>query len=237
MLPESLYDDITVFCRANSDPALVLKYSRYFKEGYDAYGVAYPLLLDKVRSILANPEVNLDLVLKTSRLLIPGTKYEEPGFAMMMVKALKKQYTRETFLEIGHWFDIGIRNWAHTDALCSEILSVFLQKFIPYGEMESWKNGKNKFQRRAVPVSLIKLMKQTRQVIEYVDFVEPLMMDPEREVHQGVGWFLREAWKIQPQPVEAFLLRYKNTAPRLIFQYATEKMRPDEKERFRRDKK
>jgi len=95
----------------------------------------------------------------------------------------------------------------------------------------------NKFQRRAVPVSLIKLMKETGKVVEYVDFIESLMMDPEREVHQGVGWFLREAWKIDPLPVEEFLLKYKETAPRLIFQYATEKMTPAGKERFRRTKK
>jgi len=59
-------------------------------------------------------------------------------------------------------------------------------------------------------------------------------VDPAREVHQGVGWFLREAWKIQPIPVEEFLLKYKDTAPRLIFQYATEKMKPEEKERFKK---
>jgi len=96
---------------------------------------------------------------------------------------------------------------------------------------------KNKFQRRAVPVSLIKLMKETGQVREFVHFIEPLMMDPEREVHQGVGWFLREAWKLQPQPVEEFLLKYKDSAPRLIFQYATEKMKSEDKKRFRKEKK
>jgi 3-methyladenine DNA glycosylase AlkD len=62
------------------------------------------------------------------------------------------------------------------------------------------------------------------------------MMDKEREVHQGVGWFLREAWKIDNEPVEEFLLRYKDSAPRLIFQYATEKMTPEGKSRFRRNK-
>jgi 3-methyladenine DNA glycosylase AlkD len=80
-------------------------------------------------------------------------------------------------------------------------------------------------------------MKETKKVQEYVNFIEPLMMDPEREVHQGVGWFLREAWKIQPAPVEEFLLKYKDTAARLIFQYATEKMDSEQKERFRRTKK
>lgn len=237
-LPALLHEELLAFCKANANDDLVKKYSRYFKEGgYDAWGVAYPLMQEKVKEILARPEVNLDYVLQVSRLLIPGIKYEEPGFALMMVKALKKQYTRETFREIGHWFDIGIRNWAHTDALCSEIISVFLLKNnIPYGEMESWKMGMNKFQRRAVPVSLIKLMKETREVGKYIQFIEPLMMDPEREVHQGVGWFLREAWKIEPAPVENFLLKYKDTAPRLIFQYATEKMTPEGKARFRRSK-
>jgi hypothetical protein len=36
--------------------------------------------------------------------------------------------------------------------------------------------------------------------------------------------------------VNAFLLRYKDTAPRLIFQYATEKTTPEQKQRFRKEK-
>lgn len=236
--PESLRTEITTFCEANADEAIVKKYSRYFREGYDAYGVAYPVFIEKVRSLMKQPGMDLDFVLKVSRLLIPGPKYELTSFALMMTRSLKKQYTAETFKEIGHWFDLGIRNWGHTDALCSEIISVFLlKKIVDYPAMENWKSGSNKFQRRAVPVSLIKLMKDTKRVEEYVSFIEPLMMDPEREVHQGAGWFLREAWKIQPAPVEAFLLKYKNTAPRLIFQYATEKMKPEDKQRFRKEKK
>ena len=236
--PNALHSDIISFCKAHADEALVKKYSRYFKEGgYDAYGVSYALLQDKVKSILENPEIDLAFVMKLSRLLIPGSKYEEASFALMLVKAMKKQYKPETFNEIGDWFNIGIRNWAHTDALCSEIISVFLlKKIVDYNEIGNWKLGANRFKRRAVPVSLIKLMKETRKVSEYVEFIEPLMMDEEREVHQGIGWFLREAWKIEPAPVEAFLLKYKDTAPRLIFQYATEKMTPAEKERFRRKK-
>jgi len=236
--PTQLHSELLAFCQANANEDLVKKYSRYFKEGgYDAYGVAYPLMQEKVKEILERPEVNLEFVMQVSKLLIPGVKYEEPSFALMMVKALKKQYTPETFAEIGRWFDIGIRNWAHTDAMCSEIISVFLlKKIIGYEEIGNWKLGENKFKRRAVPVSLIKLMKETKKVEEYVRFVEPLMMDPEREVHQGVGWFLREAWKIEPGPVEKLLFGYKETAARLIFQYATEKMNAEQKVRFRRSK-
>jgi 3-methyladenine DNA glycosylase AlkD len=63
------------------------------------------------------------------------------------------------------------------------------------------------------------------------------MTDKERVVHQGLGWFLREAWKRYPEPVEEFLMKWKDTAARLIFQYATEKMSKEYREKFRRTKK
>jgi 3-methyladenine DNA glycosylase AlkD len=235
--PQTLYSNLITFCQAHADETIVKKYSRYFKDEHDAYGVTFPLMQEKLQSVMKELSPDLKTVLETSRILLKGTKYEETSFALMMVKALKKDYTPETFVEIGNWFEIGIRNWAHTDALCSEILSVFLlNKIVDYKEIGKWKLGRNKYQRRAIPVSLIKLVKETRSVSEYLNFIEPLMMDPAREVHQGLGWFLREAWKIHPLPTEEFLLKYKDTAPRLIFQYATEKMTPTEKERFRRVK-
>ena len=36
MKAKELYDEIRDYCRANADEARVKKYSRYFKEGYDA---------------------------------------------------------------------------------------------------------------------------------------------------------------------------------------------------------
>jgi 3-methyladenine DNA glycosylase AlkD len=235
--PQALYTDLITYCQAHADETIVKKYSRYFREGYDAYGITFPLMEQKIRSVMTEFSPDMNMVLETSRLLLKGTKYEETSFALMMVKALKKEYTPETFGEIGRWFETGIRNWAHTDALCSEILSVFLlKKIVDYTALADWRIGTNKFQRRAVPVALIKLLKNRDDYREFLTFIEPLMMDPAREVHQGVGWFLREAWKIHPIPIEEFLMKYKNTAPRLIFQYATEKMKPEEKEKFKRTK-
>jgi 3-methyladenine DNA glycosylase AlkD len=64
-------------------------------------------------------------------------------------------------------------------------------------------------------------------------FIRPLMHDPERVVQQGLGWFLRECWKKERKQTESFLLEWKDTAPRLIYQYATEKMSKADKARFR----
>jgi 3-methyladenine DNA glycosylase AlkD len=83
---------------------------------------------------------------------------------------------------------------------------------------------------------MLSLIKTRASISSLLDFVRPLMLDQERVVHQGLGWLLREAWKKDPKPVEAFLLEWKETAPRLIFQYATEKMPPASRARFRRGK-
>jgi 3-methyladenine DNA glycosylase AlkD len=107
---------------------------------------------------------------------------------------------------------------------------------VPLEAFGQWRESPHKFQRRAVPVSMLPLLKKEKDFGPLLDFLRPLMMDGEKVVRQGLGWFLREAWKKQPVPVEAFLLEWKDTAPRLIFQYATEKMTPENKARFRRAK-
>jgi 3-methyladenine DNA glycosylase AlkD len=83
---------------------------------------------------------------------------------------------------------------------------------------------------------MLGLLKAEAHVSLWLDFLRPLMTDAERVVQQGLGWFLREAWKKHPRPVEAFLLEWKDQAPRLIFQYATEKMSKADRARFRRQK-
>jgi 3-methyladenine DNA glycosylase AlkD len=80
-------------------------------------------------------------------------------------------------------------------------------------------------------------LKETADFQLLFDFIEPLMLDQERVVQQGLGWFLREAWKIRKNQTEVFLLKWKNEAPRLIYLYATEKMTATKKKRFKKEKK
>ena len=84
---------------------------------------------------------------------------------------------------------------------------------------------------------ITKLLKHSTDLSKMFTFIDPLMMDTEREVHQGLGWFLRECWKRDRDTTEGFLLKWKNDCARLIIQYATEKMTKEERLQFRRDKK
>lgn len=237
MTPSDLFNEIQIYCKDNANEALVKKYSRFFKEGYDAYGLSQELLQSKVDDIVNVQNVDFSTIIKTSHLLVPTGKYEEVSFAIVLFKEFRKQFTPEIFSEIEKWFDEGIGNWAHTDVICGELISTFLEKkIIAFPRMADWRTSKNKFQRRAVPVALIKMLKYTNEYQPFFDFIEPIMMDEEREVHQGVGWFLREAWKKNPEPTEMFMMQWKDTAPRLIFQYATERMKPEQKQHFKRSR-
>ena len=125
-----LYEEIRSYCQANADEATVKKYSRFFKEGYDAYGLSDNKLKDKVNSILNDNDVNIELIINTSELLVKSGKYEETFFAILLLKSFSKEFKAEIFKEITHWFEIGINNWAHTDVICRDLISVFLKNNI-----------------------------------------------------------------------------------------------------------
>jgi len=230
--------EVRAFCQANADPAVVKKYSKYFKEGYDGYGVDKEVWKANASWLYEKYRDQLDLAgfLELGNRLFESGKYEEGSFAILSVKPFLAEFTAESFQGVGEWLEKGVRNWAHTDVICGELLSPCLKSgAVPYSELEGWRESSSKWKRRAVPVALLSLISRV-ETSALLSFIRPLMMDPERVVHQGLGWFLREAWKKDPLPVEAFLLEWKDQAARLIFQYATEKMTPEQKARFRRSK-
>jgi 3-methyladenine DNA glycosylase AlkD len=191
----------------------------------------------KVALITCNNSVDLKFIYKLCLLLVKSDKYEEPSIAFLLLRKFKKQFDRETFQQVSKWFDIGINNWAHTDGICGEILWELLRKnIVSMNDFDDWKTAENKFKRRAVPVALIKPMKKTNEFKAFYNYLDSMMMDAEREVHQGLGWFLREIWKKNPAETEEFLLRWKNKSARLIFQYACEKMTVEQKKLFKRDR-
>jgi 3-methyladenine DNA glycosylase AlkD len=235
-----LGNEIVTFCQSHADEAIVKKYARFFKdgtEGYDAWGVSTELILEKTKELNSNGLVTLELLMETAPALLRSGKNEETMFLLLLVGKKLKKLTAAHFDEIGKWFEYGIVNWAQCDTLCNEIVPwFFLQKLVPISRLHEWQISGYRFQRRAVPVSLIKLLKTTTDYTPFFNILTPMMMDTERVVHQGLGWFLREAWKKQPKDTEGFLLLWKDRSARLIFQYATEKMDKEEKLRFRKIK-
>jgi 3-methyladenine DNA glycosylase AlkD len=236
---KKLFDEIRKFCKQNADKKIVKKYAKYFVEGYDAYGLDSKLIESqrKIWFEKNKDDLGFDRFLKLGDLLVKDGKYEEVFFAIWFASKFQPELTSKTLDRFYKWIDIGVKNWAHSDVMSGEILSPFLtNNIVSLDAFSDWRTSKNKWHRRAVPVTMIKYLKNEPSIKTLSDFIDPLMMDEEKVVRQGLGWFLREAWKKNPAPVEKFLLKWKDRCGRLIIQYATEKMKPEEKEKFRKTK-
>jgi 3-methyladenine DNA glycosylase AlkD len=227
-------------CAALADPQRATRYERYFSEGYDAWGVDHrnPEWIRR-REAWARDYRDLgpEGLIEAGRLLVETGKYEHGAVAIFLASRLRAEYSPALLDQISSWFKAGIGNWAHTDVLCAEVLVWFLvDHIVDVDALVSWTKSPFKYQRRAVPVMFVSAIKAGLPVAPMLEAVRPLMTDTERPVQQAVGWFLREAWKCARAEAESFLLEYRGAAPRLIFQYATEKMTAEEKLRFRRPK-
>jgi len=237
MTATELIQEIQSYCLEKADAERLQKSQRFFKEEFVGHGLTAPQLYSKAKEMQKRGNFDLPTVLDAAPILMKSGMFEEISLILLLLDGFWKQFTPETFQTISSWFSISITNWAHADTLGMLILPKFLdKKILQMNDFSGWLDSPFKFQRRCVPVTLIKHIKKTRQVMPSILFVEKLMADPEREVHQGMGWFLREAWKISPAEVDLFLEKWKETAPRLIIQYACEKMTAENKQRFRRTK-
>ena len=236
----ALVNEIVAFCQENANDKVVEKYSRYFKDGkdgYDAYGLTTNLIQGKIAELNSGQLMDFSLLNEAAPLLLQSGKYEETMILLLLTEKQLKKLAPGNFDDISQWFEYGIINWAQSDTFCNKITPWFFQKnLVPLSRLTEWQLSPFKFQRRSVPVTLIKLLKTTEDYTLFFNLISPLMMDTEKVVHQGLGWFLREAWKKQPAQTEKFLYLWKDSSARLIFQYATEKMNKEDKLRFRRSK-
>jgi 3-methyladenine DNA glycosylase AlkD len=235
---EKLAAEVSAYCAAHQDPQKARAWARYFKEGYDAWGLLDkddPLWNEKQREWMERYSgLGLGGFSKAGEILLSSGKYEEASMAIRFLKELRDQFDDRMAARLAGYFRAGIRNWGHGDVLCGEVIAPLLASGrIQLPELDAWRRSELKYQRRAVPVSMLGLLKAKPEPGPLLDFLRPLMLDPERVVQQGLGWFLRETWKQSPKPVEAFLQEWKDQSPRLIFQYAAEKMTPAQRARFR----
>ena len=236
---QSLAADIRRFCAAHANPTIAAKWARYFTEGYDAWGIDTKSEEWAKKKEVWGAEADalaIPALIELGARLFKDGKYEEGGVGIQLLARQKEKMTAANVVALERWFVAGIGNWAHTDVLCGEVLSPIIKSGqIDLEILAPWRDAPRKYQQRAVPVAMLGLVGKEGQKPEpLLAFVEPLMGIDDRFVGQGVGWLLRETWKKWPKPVEAFLKTFKDTAPRVIIQYATEKMAPEQKAKYKR---
>ena len=236
---DSKIKEIREFCESNSDPEIIKKFSKYFKEGYDDYGIDKNVAEKQIDDWIEQwkDEMTIESYLMLGDELIKHGRYDEKNLAITFLKTKRKHYSKDTFNRIGNWFDYGINNWATTDVLCWLVLSYFLlDKVIDLDDLKSWINAESEWKRRAVPVTLVELIKKDLKPRDAIYAIEPLMLDKSEYVQKGIGTLLRGLWKKYPVEIEDFLMKWKDNCGRLIIQYSTEKMDKEYRKKFRKNK-
>jgi 3-methyladenine DNA glycosylase AlkD len=238
---DSKVKEIRAFCESNSDVEIIKKYSRYFKEGYDGYGIDDNIFKEQIDKWIEQwkDEMTIESYLSLGDELMKNGRFDEKHIAIFFLKSSRQDFSKDTFNRIGNWFDCGINNWATTDVLCMFVLSSLLfDKVIGFNDLKTWIDSESEWKRRAVPVALVELDKLTKDLnpIEAIELVEPLMLDDSEYVQKGIGTLLRGMWKKYPSQIEDFLLKWKDKCGRLIIQYSTEKMDKEYRKKFRKSK-
>jgi len=231
--------EIRDFCIKNSKQSNIEKYSRYFKEGFDGYGIDTKVYEAQRDSWIADwkKEMTIEKYLDLGDRLVQIGKYEEISLAIQFINSERDNYTKSTFDRIGNWFDLGISNWANTDVLCMLVIPSFLiDGIIEFDKLKEWTTSNSEWKRRAVPVTLVELIKRDLKPEDAIPLIEPLMLDESEYVQKGIGTLLRGLWKIYPGEIEEFLLKWKDQCGRLIIQYSTEKMDKEYRKKFRKVK-
>jgi 3-methyladenine DNA glycosylase AlkD len=236
---DKIEKDIRRFLKANADKAVIKKYAKYFKEGYDPYGVAGEKLGPKIDEWfnLCEEKLSHRQLLTLCEHLLSTGKFEEASIAFGFAARLRNKYNKSLFNTVGKWFEIYVTNWAHCDGACGNVVYPFLaDRVVSFDDLLAWTKSPHRWKRRAAAVTMVQDFYKggTSNVTRAIQVARTLILDPERVVQQGTGWLLREAWKKEPKKVEDFLLKWKDQAPRLIIQYATEKIDKEKRKRFRR---
>lgn len=238
---DSKIKEIRKFCEINSDPEIIKKFQKYFKEGYDGYGIDKNLAEKQIADWIEQwkGEMTIDSYLTLGDELMKNGRYDEKNLAITFLKTKRTDFSKDTFSRIGKWFDYGINNWATADVLCWFIISgLLIDKAIDFDDLKPWIDSGSEWKRRAVPVALVEMdkIKKDLNPDKAIELIEPLMLDDSEYVQKGIGTLLRGLWRRYPGKIEEFLYKWKDKCGRLIVQYATEKMDKEYRKKFQKNK-
>ena len=174
-LSESIEKEIRSFLKKNADKKIVMKYNRYFKEGYDSYGIdwnKFPQQKDEWFNCCKNNLSRYEIFSLCENLMKTG-KYEEASIALNFFIRFRKNYNKKMFNIIGKWFQRYIVNWAHCDWASSDILYFFIKdRVVSFKDLMEWSKASSKWKRRAVPVTLVKLVSKDNYIKEGFSVLE-----------------------------------------------------------------
>jgi len=138
---------------------------------------------------------------------------------------VRKQYNDKTFSVFEKWLKKYVTGWGDCDDFCTHAFGELLsQKNELFTQIIKWTNHQDFFVRRAAAVILIYPIKHNKyQNLNPFLISDTLMNDNHHLVLKGYGWMLKVLSKTEKNDVYEYLMKNKDTMPRVSFRYALEK--------------
>jgi 3-methyladenine DNA glycosylase AlkD len=164
--------------------------------------------------------------------LITDDYLETKSVGIEIVARFHGSFTPKLLPRWKQWLaDNHSANWATTDSICGQLIGPLLVRYPEIAErLRAWSKDRNMWVRRASIVGLIAIVRKGLALDLAYDIALRLHADEEDLIQKAVGWVLREAGKIDPKRLEAYLLQNGPAIPRTTLRYAIERF-PEAKRR------
>jgi len=212
-----------------SRPAAQFDAKRYFRgdTGLGFYNVGTTAVRGLARSIVADHrgEWTVKHAQRFADLLIIDRYLEVKGLGVEVLARYRRDFTRALLPGWKRWLARGYSaNWATTDTICGLLIGPLLvAEPSLIAAMPVWARDRNLWVRRASAVSLILPVRKKLALTTAYRIARMLHPDKEDLIQKAVGWLLREAGKVAPEKLEAYLLANGPAIPRTTVRYAIER--------------
>ncbi len=196
----------------------------FFKEEVRSRGW-YTAELRKVavrlrRTILR--EQGLEFLINVADHLFQGSMLEEKACAVMLLENQTTKFDDREFALFDSWLD-RVSSWADHDSLVHNLIApMVLSKPGRCRDVFRWAKSPNPWRRRASCVALIRGARNRKFFREITRLSSQLLGDEDDMVQKGLGWLLRETAKADPKGTLPYLMKVRNSAPRLVLRTACE---------------
>jgi len=170
-------------------------------------------------------------ILSLSEALLEQRDWAMGVIAYDFAHRMKAQYDEATFAVFESWLIKYVRGWGDCDDFCVHAFGELIrqrpeltQKILPWTKREEF------WMRRACAVALlVSIWRGKYHETNPLGMADILMHDPHDLVRKGYGWMLKELSKKEPELVYDYLMKHRDTMPRVAFRYALQKMDADRK--------
>ena len=126
----------------------------------------------------------------------------------------------------------AVNNWDLVDLTAYTILGNAINAGVyDMNILEQLSSSPILWDRRIAMVSTYAFIKN-KDIYPTMALASKLLDNKEDLMHKAVGWMLREAWKVNSQAIEAFLIDNYRQIPRTALRYAIEKMEEGKRKEF-----